>query len=210
LEGAGFRNAIYVWQLRQDLQADSFFKYFRDVSFHEFDLLVLYSATSGLNPLAATTDNILSTSTTANLIYRHDFVAKVCQSYEGEASSGIRHNTDAAQIRQIQQRIMISMSQRHKFEFWDVLAPSTYSLSLRQGLQLGRYGEGFMKRQRKIKEDAVSVLDRRYLKDYTNVFDAEDDVFSLYPDHMHYSDKAAQIVAEQFASDILKEFGGRE
>jgi hypothetical protein len=209
LEKSGFHNTLYVWQLSQDLQSDSFFKYFRDVCFYRFNLLILYSAASGLNPLVSTTDNILSTSTADSLIFRHPFVSKVSRLYEHEASTGIHHGVDAVRIRQLQQRVMIAMARRYGFAFWDTICPSEFSLIPKQGAQLRRFTAGFLNRHRVLQERIVSSLDKHYTKDYSAIFSKDDNVFELYPDHMHYSDKAAIIIAARFAADILNEFGNR-
>ncbi len=69
------------------------------------------------------------------------------------------------------------------------------------------YPKSYLSRQLQKKDRLLSALDSRYTKDYTDTFADVDDIFSVFADYGHYSDKGNELVAERLATDILKEFG---
>jgi hypothetical protein len=205
LDESGFKHTIYDWGQSVQSSADCITRFIRDVSFHKIDLLILYSGI--IDPLTYSTLNVLPTK--AGSVWVVPSFVKHVDSSGVDVSNGINHEIDLISIGATQHGMLGALARRHDFAFWDVIAATSDTMVTEKSMALKGLTPGFFQRKTATKEKLLAVLDNRYSKDYTDTFSQIDDVFSLFADGTHYTDKACRLVAERFAADILKEFGNK-
>jgi hypothetical protein len=133
-------------------------------------------------------------------------------SYGGETSGGPEHSADTKEILEIQYGLMSALAKLFRFTFWSIIAPGRGSLpEAQEHLLTGRRIPGYLSVLRQEKEKALSVAGDG-MKDYTDSFSgvADTDLFDMYIDGNHLTDRGNEIIAERRARDILRAFGGGE
>lgn len=182
--------------------------FIRDVCFHDPDLLILYDGVAYQNPLRVATVNVLA-SKDGIIGIKNPFINLVNSSYKKKASSGINHNIDLDTLRAIQQRVLSCYAGHFGYTFWDIIAPTHTTIPTEKAVAFTNRSEGYITRQKALKNAAVSALNKNIIKDYSSIFDNVDDVYSIFADYWHLSEKGNTIVAKRLCADILKVFGNR-
>ncbi len=154
-----------------------------------------------MNPLSAATKNALA-ARAGSISVKHPLIRQ-CQSLGLPAGNGIDHDIDLFTLRKTQQKIFIALSKLYGFSFWDVLSPTGGILSEQQARSLKGTASGYFSREKERKDALLSVLDKRYTKDYSEIFWDADDIYSMFADAHHFSNEGNRIVAQRLASDIL-------
>jgi hypothetical protein len=139
----------------------------------------------------------------------HAFVHGVRQSYGQEMSNGLDHAVDGPEILKVQHGIMTALSKFCGFAFWSILAPRGDLLPEAQERRLLGRSPGYLSVLRRQKEAALNCCGD-CVKDYTDSFSESVDIFDMYADSDHLTDRGNAIVAKRCAKDILRAFGGRE
>jgi hypothetical protein len=126
-----------------------------------------------------------------------------------KASEGIHHQADLISVTAIRQKMLGALAKRHGFAYWNVLLASADVMGAKRGMAFKGLTPGYFSRRSKDKEKLLSALDSLHTKDYSNTFSQVGDLFTVFVDNMHYSDKGCRLMAERFTADILNEFGKR-
>lgn len=206
LSKAGFESVIYAWGNPIKTVSDNLTLFLRDGYSFQKDLVILLTNSEDFDPIRVTGKNLLNVSTN---IEAHAFVRTMEYYNPGEVSTGINHDIDTATIIASQHKIFLALSKLSGFSFWNIIHPVSSMLSFEHYKQLLGLGEGHFSRSKKRKDAIINEIHSPFLKDYTNTFDNESDIFSIFADTRHFTDKGNKIVAQRIASDILAEFNLR-
>jgi len=209
LDKLGFGARLYTWGQPSNLTSDIITRFVRDVCFHNADLVILFNTIDELSSVNTNKKNILP-ARSINDAHKPEFIKLLNSAYKGEISNGADHNASLFDIRRIQQRIFIALSKLYGFRFWDIIPPGVKLLPEALAQRYGGLSKGYYARQRARKEDLLAVLNREHTKDYTKTFNGVNDIYEMFTDGMHFSDKGNELLAKRCARDIIETFGGCE
>ena len=202
LNQSGFRAVVYTWGQINSPVSDCLLGFVRDICFRKADLAILYTSTS--NSLQFTVTNALPART--GLVNKHIFTRHLDHVYKEKICNGVNFNADSLTIRKLQQRVLISLSQLHRFAFWEIIPPTVYVLPDEQAKTFRGASPGYLSRRRLEKDRMIAALDKKHTKDYSDAFNGVDDIFSMFADAAHLTSEGNRLVAERCAADILGVF----
>ena len=206
LSAAGFSAVIYTWGQPRSPNSDNVVRFIRDLCFHKTDLLLLYD--NGIsNPYGTVIKNILATRA-ESLSPKHQFIWMLENLSNTKVSDGVSHDVDLLSISEIQHRVFTAFSRMYGFTFWNIIPPTHSIMPEEQSRMLRGFSRGFLSRQRKRKDEFVSLVDKQNIKDYSDTFIEVNDIFSMFADWGHLSGEGNRLVAERCADDILLAFSG--
>jgi hypothetical protein len=204
LQKVKFNATVYSWGYHRAPFGNKLITFLRDAQYYRPDLVIFYSLKPYETLLYAARMNVLSVFTAYGA---HDFTNNMRWSYKCETSNGAKHSAGTNEIFEIQQGIMTALEKLFSFTFWSVIPPNGELLPEAQEQSLLDLSPGYLSVLRREKETALSVAGD-CIKDYSDSFSGVADIFDMYVDTHHLTDRGNSIIAERFAKDILLAFGG--
>jgi hypothetical protein len=207
LRESGLGAVVYSWGQARASYADNLILFLRDVRLHNPDIVILAAQMSDLNPAKKPTKNTLA----VNNYYNPHFSVHAMKSvYPGQIGNGINHDIAPPLLAAVRHRIFSALSRQFGFAFWHVVNPGATTMSERQSSRLTGLSPGYLAREREMQGDALKAIGSSQVKDYSNIFDGVEDIFSIFSDLLHYTGKGNDILAQKLADDILDEFAGQK
>ena len=205
LKHLGFHAAVYAWGQPVSPVSDAVITFIRDAALFRADMVILYH-TNTWDSIRFSTKNILATRA-GGAAYNHPFIKQLGATYHEKISDGIDHEIDSLTIVESLGRMFAAYSRLYGFAFWNIIPPTNSVLPEEQAIALHKLSSGYFSRQRKKKDEVLTVLGSRYAKDYSDTFANIEDVYSMFADYGHLSSEGNRLIAQRCAKDILAEFG---
>jgi hypothetical protein len=206
LQNAKFNATVYVWGYHRAPFGNKLIAFLRDAQYYRPNLVIFYGLKPHETLLYSARGNVLSVFTA---YMAQDFTHNMRWSYGCETSNGPEHSTGTRDILEIQHGVMTALAKLFQFTFWSVIAPQGELLPEAQERLFTGRSPGHLSVLRREKETALSVAGD-CIKDYTDSFSGVADIFDMYADSGHLTDRGNAIIAERFAKDILHTFGSDE
>jgi len=197
---------VYSWGQTRAPFGDVLTTFLRDMMFYGADLVIFYGQNLLLNPRNIAQKNLMYIRASTGV---HEFIQNVRSTYSAEKSNGIDHIVKTDEMAAIQHRIMLSLSKRFGFAFWDVLAPNIKYLPEEQAYQLTKRSPLYLRRQREKKDAMIAAMNSASVKDFTDTFVGVDNIFDMYCDRGHLTNEGNERIAKRFAADIIAAYGDR-
>ncbi|MDR1203863.1 MAG: hypothetical protein LBL26_00055 [Peptococcaceae bacterium] len=201
-----FHTVVYAWGQPRESTADCLLQFLRDGINHKVDLLILEKSVNELDVLHVARYNLLPVREGSGV---HEYIYQLRGTYSGKIENGLKHNIDYTILWKTHHRVFSALAKRMGFTFWNIITSTGYSLPEEQARKLLGLSPGYLARKRKQKEAAISSVNGVCVKDYTDSFNGVDNIFEMYADISHLTDKGNEIIAERCAKDILQTFGER-
>jgi hypothetical protein len=201
---SGVGAAVYSWGQPRATSADMLVAFLRDGRFYRPSLVVVCGGTNGYNPLSYSEKNVLSVRTGQG---EHEFMETLHGKYDMEICDGLRNGElDFDEVTDVQIKIFRCLSALYGFGFWHVLTPSPDCAAEGKARALTGMSTGYLGRMRE-RAERITGRNGDCTKDFTDVFDDIEDIFSMYTDLLHPTEQGNEIIARRFAEEILREFG---
>jgi hypothetical protein len=197
LNNIGFASAIYSWGRPNTPISDSLLQFIRDGQALKPNLLILYSG------VGDSETNVLSIRFGVSA---HEYTRRLITTFQAERKNGLMNSATPSEVFEIQHRIFRRLSKIYNFEFWNIIPPTGDLLPEIQSRQLLGLSKGYLARKRQKKDMLITQLGNSNVLDYTDSFINETNVFELFTDRMHLSDKGAKIIAERCFNEIITAF----
>ena len=204
LRAYGFPALVREWGSLRLKRADCLLRFLRDDPGSDKDLVILDERMIEMDVLQVVKRNLLPLH---RGVYPHPFLSWLENSYTDETCEGLNHDTNPIEIWEMQHRIFRALGRRNGFAFWNIMMPNGMFLPEEQARRLTGLSPGYLARMRRLKESVLSTVGGTQVKDYTDCFVGVDDIFDMYQDAHHLTDKGHEIIAERCARDILRTFG---
>ncbi|MDR1705739.1 MAG: hypothetical protein LBS19_13790 [Clostridiales bacterium] len=203
LNMSGFNGTVYSWGQTEQTGGDNLVILLRDMRFYKPNLVILLGRWGELDPVKSMLKNVLAVSTYHQLHYS---VKLMQMRYNGEINNGIDHNIELAYIGMVQNKIFEALSKHMEFAFWHIIPPTSLLMAEEQSRTLTGLNAGYLSRQRKAKDGIVAMIGSPNVRDFTGIFDGEQDIFGLFVDATHFTDRGNGVIAHRMAQDILAEY----
>ncbi|MDR1321140.1 MAG: hypothetical protein LBK56_06900 [Gracilibacteraceae bacterium] len=206
LRRKGFEVNIYAWGHPRESGADCLLQFLRDGIAYEANLVILEKNVIEFDALHVSRRNLLPIQAGTGV---HEYISQLRSSYTDEIGNGLDHDVEAAALWKTQHHVFLALAKQFGFTFWNIITPSGQSLPEDQARKLLNLSPGYLARRRKQKDAAVAAVKGECVKDYTDSFKDVDNIFEMYADISHLTDKGNEIIAKRCADDIVQAFGGR-
>ena len=185
---------------------DNIISLIRDVNLHKPDLVILFMTPEDFNPLYVVTKNLLAVRT-AN--HRYHSTDRIDLAYNNKVNNGINHDIEISQLGLMQNKVFLSLAKYFGFTFCKYYASSPDLISEAKAMQFLGLSSKYFERCRKRKDEYIKTVNSPCVKDYSDTFNEVEDIFNVYSDAQHFSQKGNELIAKRLADDITLHFNSK-